>query len=413
MLSRMSLRLHNRTLAKTYSVSKVLVSHRSLHVTRKFENTGLKNFPSLGLSRHKPILGTAFVRCASTVEDKIPDNLLPNIPEPPSLPAPEVVDIVQGLSEPPITALGLGSNWPPGLIQSALEYLHIGLGLPWWGTIMIGTICVRLLVFPLVIKAQRNSAKMNNYMPQVQYLQAKMTEAREYGNDFDAARYGQDLYTFMKSKGISPLKSALVPLVQAPFFVSFFMALRGMANAPVESLRTGGLWWFTDLTIPDQYYLLPLITSATMYVTIKIGADGLKLDTLGPGFMAHAIKAIPIIMFPFIMHFDGAILVYWTSTNFISLGQAMLLKVPSVRTFFKIEATIKHAPTQLAPNKGFVKGFKESWSNMKLAGALQDRGEADHMEFERAGRGPVPKTYKYNPTAQTPPPTRIMARKRD
>lgn len=48
------------------------------------------------------------------------------------------------------------------------------------------------------------------------------------------------------------------------------MGLRGMANVPVESLRTGGIWWFTDLTVPDQYFLLPIITSATLLLTIEV-----------------------------------------------------------------------------------------------------------------------------------------------
>lgn len=48
------------------------------------------------------------------------------------------------------------------------------------------------------------------------------------------------------------------------------MGLRGMASLPVESLKTGGLFWFTDLTVPDQFYLLPIITSATLFCTIKV-----------------------------------------------------------------------------------------------------------------------------------------------
>lgn len=55
-----------------------------------------------------------------------------------------------------------------------------------------------------------------------------------------------------------------------PLFVSFFMGLRGMANVPVDSMRTGGLFWFTDLTLPDPYYLLPILTSATMWLTIEV-----------------------------------------------------------------------------------------------------------------------------------------------
>lgn len=69
-------------------------------------------------------------------------------------------------------------------------------------------------MFPLVILAQRNAAKMNNVMPQMQALQVKMTEARQSGNQLDAARYSQELMLFMKEKGVNPFKNMIVPLVQ-------------------------------------------------------------------------------------------------------------------------------------------------------------------------------------------------------
>ncbi|XP_018334587.1 mitochondrial inner membrane protein OXA1L-like [Agrilus planipennis] len=125
-------------------------------------------------------------------------------------------------------------------------------------------------MFPLVIISQRNAAKMNNYMPQMQILQLKMTEARQIGNHLDVARYSQELMAFMKEKGLNPFKNMLVPLAQMPLFISFFMGLRQMANVPVDSLREGGMLWFTDLTLPDQYYGLPLITSFTLWVTIEV-----------------------------------------------------------------------------------------------------------------------------------------------
>lgn len=57
---------------------------------------------------------------------------------------------------------------------------------------------------------------------------------------------------------------------QGPVFVCFFWALRNMCNLPVESMTTGGMYWFTDLTLPDQYYLLPLITSSTLFATLQV-----------------------------------------------------------------------------------------------------------------------------------------------
>lgn len=208
--------------------------------------------------------------------------------------------------------------------------------------------------------AQRNAAKMNNNMPQMQVLQLKMTEARQTGNAIDSARYGQEMVEFMKKKDVNPLKNMLVPLAQAPLFISFFMSLRGMANTPVDSLHTGGLFWFVDLTVPDQYFLLPIITSATMYLTIEIGTDSARLNSQNLQTMKYVLRAMPIIVFPFIMNFPGAILCYWGCSNVISLIQVGVLRIPKVRKFFNIEPLVVHKPETLPiKKKGFVAGLKE------------------------------------------------------
>ncbi|VEN58487.1 unnamed protein product [Callosobruchus maculatus] len=162
------------------------------------------------------------------------------IPEPPPIfeGVEEVINQVNALGEPTLASLGLGGYSPVGIVQNCLEYLHADMG----------TLVIRICLFPLVIIAQRNAAKMNNYLPQMQALQLKLTEARQSGNSLEAARYSQELMLFMKEKNLNPLKNMVVPLAQ-------------MANAPVDSLRTGGLWWFTDLTLPDQYFILPLVTT--------------------------------------------------------------------------------------------------------------------------------------------------------
>jgi YidC/Oxa1 family membrane protein insertase len=94
--------------------------------------------------------------------------------------------------------------------------------------------------------------------------------------------------SFMKDKDISPFKNLLVPLAQVcvhcviynrrsykfffqmPIFISFFVGLRRMANAPVDSFHTGGMMWFTDLTVCDPYYILPVITSVTLWATVEV-----------------------------------------------------------------------------------------------------------------------------------------------
>uniref|UniRef100_A0A2M4AQI5 Putative cytochrome oxidase bioproteinsis protein oxa1 mitochondrial n=1 Tax=Anopheles triannulatus TaxID=58253 RepID=A0A2M4AQI5_9DIPT len=349
----------------------------------------------------QPLTAAILVRNLGTsVDDKAA--LLQTIPEPPTIPlqnAPEVADLVAG-AEPTFASLGLGGWTPVGIVQNCMEFLHIGLDLPWWGCIAIGTVVVRTLLFPLVIASQRNAAKMNNHMPQMQILQVKMTEARQAGNAIDAARYGQELMLFMKEKKLNPLKNMLVPLAQAPIFISFFMGLREMANTPVDSMREGGLFWFTDLTVCDQFYALPIITSMTLFLTIELGTDSARMSAAGMQTAKYILRALPIFIFPFTINFPGAILCYWACSNFFSLLQVGFLRIPKVRDFFKIDRIVTHRPETLPmKKKGFTEGVKESWTNMKISRELEERARIDEIRFQKAGRGPLVKTYKHDPTA--------------
>ncbi|XP_014246146.1 mitochondrial inner membrane protein OXA1L isoform X3 [Cimex lectularius] len=336
------------------------------------------------------------------------------IPEPPVVPQDLPGSIYKLAGEPTFESLGLGGWSPVGIIQNCMEFLHVTCDLPWWGSIVIGTVVVRTLMFPLVIVSQRNAAKMNNHLPEMQLIQLKLTEARQRGDRLDAARYANEMMFFMREKGLNPIKNLLVPLAQAPLFISFFMGLRKMANLPVESLKVGGLYWFADLTVPDQFYLLPIITCATLAITIEVGTDTARLNSSNMGLFKYLIRALPLVVFPFTINFPSAILVYWASSNFISLLQVATLRIPRVREYFNIEQLIKHNPKELpVKDEGFVKGVKESWTNLKITKELEDRQRADEINFIRSGRGPIRKTFKYDPTKPILPNNMVHAKKRN
>lgn len=147
----------------------------------------------------------------------------------------EVINQLNALGEPTFASLGLGGKSPVGLVQSCFEYLHITLGVPWWEVIVLGTLVIRFCMFPLVVIAQRNAARMNNYMPQMQALQLKMTEARQMGNQLDVARYSQELMLFMKEKKLNPLKNMIVPLAQVCCFVFLFQVTNNILSLCYEN----------------------------------------------------------------------------------------------------------------------------------------------------------------------------------
>jgi len=95
----------------------------------------------------------------------------------------------------------------------------------------------------------------------------------------------------------------IILMFQAPVFISFFFALRKMANLPVESLKDGGFLWLKDLTVHDPYYIMPIITSVTMFITIELGTDGTNIHAMG--IMRYVLRALPFIVLPFMLHFPG------------------------------------------------------------------------------------------------------------
>lgn len=74
----------------------------------------------------------------------------------------------------------------------------------------------------------------------------------------------------MKEKNIGAFSTLLPMFAQTPIFLSMFWGLRGMTSAPVESMKTGGLLWFPDLTMADPYYILPLSISSTLFIIIEV-----------------------------------------------------------------------------------------------------------------------------------------------
>ena len=74
-----------------------------------------------------------------------------------------------------------------------------------------------------------------------------------------------------RENGIRPVLSLFPALFQGVFFVSYFMAIRGMAYAPVTSMMAGGALWFPDLTMPDPSFILPIMSCAGFLISLEVG----------------------------------------------------------------------------------------------------------------------------------------------
>jgi hypothetical protein len=137
-----------------------------------------------------------------TDQPKIEADEFGYIPEPPVIPSDIPIEfLLNAAGEPALSTLGLGKWYlPTGWIQQGLDLIHANVGLPWWGTIIIGTILlstwlnnisqltifsfdlgtlvIRMATTPIAIYNQRNAAQMQIHMPKLQELQGRMQAAR-------------------------------------------------------------------------------------------------------------------------------------------------------------------------------------------------------------------------------------------
>ncbi|CAF2306685.1 unnamed protein product [Rotaria sp. Silwood2] len=322
------------------------------------------------------------------------------IPEPPTIPSDVPIEFLfNAAGEPALSTLGLGKWYiPTGWVQQGLDFIHANVGLPWWATIILGTFIIRTMTTPIAIYNQRSAGKMQLHMPRLQELQAKLQEARIRNDQLAIMRAGSDLMEFMKYSDIKPWKAMIGPFMQMPFFISLFLGIRGLANYPLESMMYGGVLWFPDLTVADPYYILPVFTAVTMFVTMELGIEtGMRTANLGP-IGRNALRVIPFLSLFFTVHFSSALTLYWATSNVISLVQSVVLRQPSIRQKLHLPAPPpKRVDTKIKKKKGLA-GLRENYRNSKLLAEVEKRKQLGDDIFRRAGISSAVPTYKYDPT---------------
>eukprot|EP00128_Syssomonas_multiformis_P014055 Colp12_sorted_trinity150504_noHs@13279 len=269
------------------------------------------------------------------------------------------------------------SYTPAGLVRVMLEWVCATGHMPWWLGIVGVTVAFRLATIKYTIKGMRNNAKMANIRPlmekETELLNKYQRENDKYGQRMQAEK----LKELFDKHDVHPLRAFVAPLIQAPVFMSFFFGLRGMAEAPVESMKTGGLMWFSDLTAVDPYYALPTIMCLSFLLSIELGADGAG----NQGQTKNAklfLRVFSLVLIPLTAKLPTAVLLQMMTNNLFTLSQLGLLKVPALRRVLDIPDRIDHPVTAKAGPEnagGFVESMKAMF-NANLEEKKQDVAQA-------------------------------------
>ncbi|MDR0996414.1 MAG: membrane protein insertase YidC [Zoogloeaceae bacterium] len=183
-----------------------------------------------------------------------------------------------------------------------LNFLH-GLVGNWGWAIVILTILIKLIFYPLSAASYKSMARMRTLTP-------KLMRLKELHAD-DKQRLNQEMMRLYQTEKINPLGGCLPILVQIPVFIALYWVLLGA----VEMRDAPWLGWIHDLSSADPYYVLPVIMMASMFAQTKLN------PTPPDPIQAKMMMIMPLIFGVMFFFFPSGLVLYWVVNNLISIAQ--------------------------------------------------------------------------------------------
>jgi len=220
---------------------------------------------------------------------------------------PKDIDILKAQGNDLVQSLDLG--WFAALSKPLLYSLKFFYGYVgnYGLAIIIITIILKALFFPLTHKSYKS-------MKDMQKIQPKMTALKEkYKNDRDAMNKAvMELYREHK---VNPMGGCLPMVVQIPVFFALYKALM----FSIELRHAPFFFWVTDLADKDPYYITPVIMGITMFVQQKMTPS--QMDPMQQKMML----ALPVVFTFMFISFPSGLVLYWLVNNILTIGQQMYI----------------------------------------------------------------------------------------
>ena len=188
----------------------------------------------------------------------------------------------------------------------ALEKIHAIVG-NWGWAIVILTIFIKLLLFPLSAKSYKSMAHMRQLTPKLQKLK------ETYGDD--RQKLHQAMAELYKTEKVNPLGGCLPIVMQIPVFIALYWVLLGA----VELRGAPWILWIHDLTKADPYFVLPVLMGITMFIQTKLN------PTPPDPMQAKVMMIMPIAFSIFFFFFPAGLVLYWLTNNILSIAQQWVI----------------------------------------------------------------------------------------
>ena len=202
-----------------------------------------------------------------------------------------------------------------------LSWLYNLVGNWGWAIILL-TILIKAVFYPLNAASARSMAKLKVLGPKMKALQ------EQYANDKQQLQIR--MMEMYKIEKINPLGGCLPIVVQIPVFIALYWVLLGAVE-----LRHAPWWgWIQDLSAPDPWYILPVLYAFTAWIQVKLQPAAPGMDPMQQKIM----QFMPLIFSVMFVFFPSGLVLYWFVQNVLTIVQQW-----HVNRMLQAEAKVKAA----------------------------------------------------------------------
>lgn len=215
-------------------------------------------------------------------------------------------------------------SWVVVPLLRALKYIYDYIGNYGWSIILL-TILINAVMFPLRHKSVVSMRKMQEIQPEAKAIQDRY--ARFKATDPEKAKMNQELMALYRERGVNPASGCVPMLLTFPVLFAFYALL----TTAIELRGAPFFGWIHDLSLPDPYYVTPILMGITQIwqarITPQAGADPAQQKMM---------MFMPVVMMAFFLWAPAGVALYWFISNAWGIGQqyltTYLIGPPKVRT---------------------------------------------------------------------------------
>lgn len=193
------------------------------------------------------------------------------------------------------------------LLQRTVEFMYqltVSAGIPSYGmAIILMTVVIKMILYPLTVKQVKSMKAMQELQPKMKRLQ------EQYKTNPQLLQ--QEMQKLYREAGVNPLAGCLPMLVQMPILMAIFYALK---DATYEGGNPSFLW-LPSLSEADPYYILPVLSALSTYLTSRQTTDGSNQQ------MKMMMYVMPIFIGWMSMNFAAGLVIYWITMNLVQVVQ--------------------------------------------------------------------------------------------